>query len=228
MSVARELAILVPVLRRPHRVAPLLTSIRQATPGHPRIIFIADADDEPELAELRRHLDYGVTDLGVIELPPPVNYATKINVAVRETTEPLVFLGADDLEFHAGWLEAAKAKLEPGIGVVGVNDLANERVMRGELATHSLVTRDYAELGKIDGPELLHPEYPHEYVDREFTETAIARGAFAYAPDAVVEHLHPMVGKAPLDDLYRGVRGRMRLGRRIYHRRKRRWQDATR
>lgn len=99
--------------------------------------------------------------------------------------------------------------------------------MRGELATHPLVARWYTELGLIDEPRLvLNTAYPHEYVDREFSETAQCRGAFAYAEDAVVEHLHPMVDKAPMDDLYAKQWDRMYLGQRIYKRRIHLW--ATR
>jgi glycosyltransferase involved in cell wall biosynthesis len=215
----RELAILVPVLKRPHRVKPLLRSISKATPDA-RVLFICDTHDEPEIAAVQK------AGAEFIELRG--NYGQKINAGVRHTTEPLLFFGADDLEFHPGWFEKAKAKLGDGIGVVATEDLCNPRVARGELATHPLVTREYTKRGTVDNPDLvLHEGYLHEYVDREFSETARARKAFAYAPDAVVEHLHPLVGKAPSDKLYEGARNRMRQGRRLYARRRRKWMSLS-
>ncbi len=217
---SRSLAILVPVLRRPHRVAHLLASAKAATPSA-RVLFIASPGDEAEHDAVRA----AGGDLLVIARPHgPGDYAAKINAGHRHTTEPLLFLGADDIDFHPGWFEAAVARMTGPAGVVGTNDLGNDRVMRGEHATHSLVSRFYADRGTIDEPgKVLHEGYPHEFVDDEFVATAKYRGAWAFASDAVVEHLHPLWGKAPTDDLYDAHAERMRLGRRVYQRRCRLW-----
>ena len=46
--------------------------------------------------------------------------------------------------------------------MVGTNDLTNKRTIRGRHSTHSLVTRDYADLGTIDGqPGPLFQGYHH-------------------------------------------------------------------
>lgn len=214
-----ELVILIPVLARPHRVEPVLESALAATPKA-RVVFIPDPDDQRELRVLEA--------VGAEHKSVKGNYATKINALVRETDEPLLFFGADDLEFHARWLDHAKAALAPGIGVVATNDLCNDRVKRGELATHPLVTREYVARGTVDEDgKVLHEGYWHEYVDREFSETAQERNAFAYAPKAIVEHLHPMVGKAPVDKLYAQTLTRMRQGHRLYSRRRRLWMNPN-
>jgi hypothetical protein len=216
-----ELVILVPVLGRPHRVEPLLASIERATPGA-RVLFLADPGDNEEISAVQMASDRQVCR---VELDTGGgNYARKINRGVQLTDEPLLFLGADDLDFKVGWLEEAKTELQPGIGVVGTNDLGSRRVMEGLHATHSLVTRAYAELGTIDeAGKLLHEGYPHEFVDDEFVATAKHRGAWAFASDSHVEHLHPNWGKAPMDRLYRGQRRRMRVGRQIFLRREPLW-----
>ncbi len=210
-------AILVPVLGRPHRVRPLLESIAAATPEPHQVYFIPDPGDQAEVD--------AIADAGgqvLVELAS--NYAGKINAGVALTAEPLLFLGADDLHFHPGWLPRAAALLSDQVGVVGTNDLCNARVVRGEHATHMLVARWYSQLGTIDEPgRLLHEGYPHEYVDDEFVETARHRGAYAHAHDSVVEHLHPQVGKAPMDELYARQRQRMRRGRRIFMARRPLW-----
>ena len=124
-----------------------------------------------------------------------------------------------------GWLSAALARLAPGIGVVGTNDLGSPRVMAGEHATHSLVTRSYAdEFGTIDEPgKVLHEGYVHEFVDDELVATARFRSAWAFAVDSHVEHLHPCWGKAPMDRLYAGQSERIRAGRKLYDRRRHLW-----
>jgi hypothetical protein len=206
-----SLVILVPVLRRPHRVRPLLDSIRAVTPDA-HVLFIADTGDGPEVKAI---LDAGEQALLT---PDGESYAEKINAGVRATTEPLIFLGADDLDFKPGWFDAAREKLG---SVVGINDL----IPRGrQHATHFLLTREYAERPMIDG-ELgpLSTAYRHWYVDNELIETATARGAYAYAPDAHVEHLHPLVSKAPLDDTYELGTAHSSEDRTIFKQRRRMW-----
>lgn len=210
------LVLLIPVLRRPQNVSPLLASIEEATPEPYRVLFICDPSDREE--------QQAIDDAGAARINVRGNYARKINRGIQATDEPLIFFGADDLKFHPLWLERATARLSKTVGVVGTNDLGNRRVMRGEHATHPLVARWYCELGTIDDPRrTLHEEYPHEFVDDEFIQTAQHRNAFAPALDSYVEHLHPLWGKATTDELYDGQRSRMRIGRRIYQRRRKLW-----
>lgn len=215
------LAIVIPMLGRPQHITPLLASIRQATPDA-RILFVVSPHDRVVHAALDR--------AGVERITVPYqhvgDYARKINAGYRHTTEPMILTGASDLRFHPGWYEAALAKLTPGIGVVGTNDLGNPSVIAGEHATHFLVTREYADThGTIDGPGAIMAEvYPHEYVDNELVGTARYRCAWAMAQDSYVEHLHPNWGKAPIDHIYARQRFRMATGRTIYNRRRPRWK----
>lgn len=215
-----DLVIIVPMLGRAHRVDPLLESIRATctarvlfavTPGDEAVIDAIDAAGEQRITVPRR---------------PVGDYARKINAGYRASTEQLIFCGADDLLFHPGWFEAATAELKPGVGVVGTNDLGSPRVLRGEHSTHSLVTRDYADHhGTIDAPgAVMHEGYIHEYVDDELVGTARKRGAWAFASDARVQHLHPNWNPdIVIDELYALQPRRMRLGRSYYQRRKRLW-----
>lgn len=213
-----NVAILVPMLHRPHRVAPLFDSITETTPDA-RVVFICSPSDSEVLDAVAPHEHITVPG------PGPGDYARKINAGYRHTTEDHLFLGADDLLFHPGWYEAAIAQLADGIGVVGTNDLGNQRVIAGDHATHSLVTRDYCDrFGTIDGPGAVLTEvYPHEFVDDEFVGTAKHRNAWAFAFDSHVEHLHPSWGKAPMDPMYAQQTSRMNAGRRIYRRRQPLW-----
>lgn len=215
-----DAAVIVPMLHRAHRVRPLLDSIEAATPDV-RVLFVCSPDD----TKVKRAIDEVGGERIDVAGPHPGDYARKINAGYRHTTEPLLFLGADDLEFHFGWLDAAMAQLDDGIGVVGTNDLGSQRVMRGEHATHSLVTRAYAdEFGTIDAPgQILHEGYDHCFCDDELVATARKRGAWAFAADSHVEHLHPSWGKAQSDDVY--VKGMAKFGadRRLFRQRGSLW-----
>lgn len=209
-------AILVPVLNRPHRAAPLVASTTAATPEPHRVVFICDPDDHPQQDAVRA--------TGADMLIHGGSYARKIRAGIAATTEPLVFLAADDLEFRPGWLPAAVAHLTERVQVVGVNDLLERRPGREGHATHFLLTRAYAEQPCIDGtPGPLHEGYSHSFVDDELIGTATRRGAYAYAESAHVAHLHPMAGTAADDDTYRKGRARFRHDRRLFLRRRSLW-----
>jgi len=214
------LTVLVPVLQRPHRVRPLLESIRDTAP-EARTLFLADPDDAEEIVAIdeamhdfgERFVSYMLVDGG---------YAVKINQGVLATDTDYVFLGADDLEFQPGWLDASRSLIESGAAaVVGVNDLI-PRPHR-EHATHFLVSREYAERGQFDGEAgLLHEGYHHWYVDDELIAVACTRGAYVYSERSHVRHLHPIVGGED-DDTYR--RGRLNAGadRSLFRRRQKLW-----
>lgn len=195
---ADDLVILVPVLGRPHRVAPTLDAFHRTAPGC-RVLFIADPGDREELEAIRGE--------GAQCIAPGGGYASKINAGIRATGEPLLFFGADDLEPQDGWLKASLAVMKDGTEVVGVNDLLRRpRVRRGH-ATHFLVTRSYAERPTIDGHTgCLSESYVHCCVDDELIATAKKRGVYAYAADARVAHLHWMNRRAEIDPTYqRGI-----------------------
>lgn len=216
-----DLAILVPVLGRPHRVMPLLESIAAATPDA-LVVFLTDPDDRPEHAALAG-VSWADAPRALIDSEGG-NYAEKINRGVEATDAPYIFTGADDLHFHPGWFEAAKAHMSDTVGCVGTQDLCNRRVIRGQHATHFLLARWYAEQPCIDGSHgPLFEGYEHEFVDDELIGTARKRGAYAFAGDAVVEHLHPMTGKTPTDALYDAQGERMARSRPLYNERRKLW-----
>lgn len=212
-----SLVVIVPVLRRPHRVVPLMRSLFTSMTVPYDLYFVPDPTDAPEIEAIR-------AAGGKVLLKVAGNYAKKINTVVRATRHQHIFLGADDLHFHPGWYEAAARRLVGRVGVVGVQDMCSPRSLAGASSTHFLVLRDYVKRGTIDDVRcLLHEGYPHEYVDDEFVETAKKRGAWSFAPDSLVEHLHPDVKKAPMDSLYAAQGARMRVGRVIYEKRRVLW-----
>ena len=220
-----ELTILVPMLGRPHRVRPLLESIWQTVPLA-EVVWCCTPTDGDVIAEVDRASRESTLTCRRLDVRyARGDYARKINAGYQATDRPLLLTAAADLRFHPGWLGAALAELVVGIGVVGTNDLGSPRVMAGDHATHSVVTRWYADtFGTIDQPgQVLHEGYWHEYVDDEFVQTAKVRGAWAFAAGARVEHLHPDWDKAPTDELYEARPARMRQGRRLFRTREHLW-----
>jgi glycosyltransferase involved in cell wall biosynthesis len=198
------IAILVPVLGRPQNAAPLVESITTATTTPHRILFLCSPEDDAEIEAC----EATGADVHIYSMRRGHgDYARKINHGYRLTSEPWIFQGADDLRFHPGWDVAALALAaqRPRLTVVGTNDLGNPRVRRGQLATHSLISRSYIDHqgASFDGPGVvLHEGYTHNYVDEELCLVARRRRVWGFARDAVVEHLHPHWGKANYDETY--------------------------
>lgn len=210
----------MPVLGRPHRVAPILEAIAAGTPEPHDVLLVASRGDRLTLRKIRalgaEHITVGA----------PGSYAQKINAGYRATDAPVLFMAADDLRFHPGWLTAALARLGGGIEAVGTNDLGNPRTLRGEHSCHNLFTRAYIEeqSGVIDQPgTVLNEGYRHAFVDDEFVGTARHRGVWAFAEDSVVEHLHPFFGKGDMDATYRLGQTHNAEGRRLNRRRRHLW-----
>jgi hypothetical protein len=191
--------ILVPVLGRPHRAAPLVENIRATTTVEHRIVFICSLDDDEQISEC----NVSEADMVIVHQFPagPGNYAKKINGGFQAGGE-WIFQGADDLTFEPGWAEAAlkMADSGPGYDVVATNDLANAQVKRGLFGTHNLIRRRYV---TAHGGQVLHEGYDHNFVDREMCGWAQARGVFVFARHSRVKHSHKLWRTAPDDATYR-------------------------
>lgn len=221
MGAEASTVILVPVLARPHRVAPLLDAVWETTNEPHRVLFVVSRTDHVERRELERlDAEHLVVD--------EVSYPAKINAGYRATSEPWLFLAADDISPHVGWLtEALRVAAETGARVIGTNDLGNARTVDGTHSTHSLVARAYADdpgATADHAREVLHEGYRHWYCDDELVSVAKARGEWAHAGDAIVEHLHPYHGKAERDDVYTLGEANRHADGRLFRRRARIWR----
>jgi len=197
-----DVAVLIPVLARPHRVEPLIRSLyaSQATVTL-RAVFLCSPDDEDELDAVKGS---GEDYIVMAEPAGPADYSKKMNTGAVNTDEDFIFLGADDLCFCPEWADRAVDKhRETGKRVIGTNDLGNRTVIRGLHSTHTLFERSYIDLGCWDAPTLLCEVYSHNFVDNEAIATAQQRGEWAFAKDSLVEHLHPFWHKGVMDETYR-------------------------
>src|SRR5262249_18730249 len=147
------------------------------------LYFLAQRSDIIELAALR---DAGVDPILVDDRDR--SWAKKINRGYERTTEPWLLLGADDLAFHPGWVDAVRERLRNHVGVIGTNDLGNGATMAGTHSTHPLVRRIYADIcGTADEPRrVVHEGYDHNFPDTELVATAKQRGLYVHAFDCVI------------------------------------------
>lgn len=203
-----EIVVIVPVLGRPERVAPLIESYERAATVQTQLLFVMSPGDDEERETI---LVAKATSVEALWEAGSGDYARKINWATEWSgrTWPesrYVFAGADDLCFCDGWDGAAlDVAEETGAGMIGTDDLWNPQVKRGLHSTHSLFRRTYvATVGASwDGPGTVYSEaYDHQWIDTEAVAVAKSRSQFAFAFDSQVEHLHPFAGKAPRDATY--------------------------
>lgn len=233
-SSSADLTVIVPVLNRPHRIIPVVSSIMHSAP-EAQVWFITNGEPtaspidaiNAEISEAMRQWD-NVWAFDFIDPAPACgNYAKKINYAAEMIETEWLFTGADDLYFHDGWWEATwPLRSNPKVHVIGTNDLGHPRVYAlHETSTHSLVRTSYARnQGLIDETgKVLHEGYVHEFIDDELVGTAKYRGAWAFAPTAHVEHMHPVWNKGEWDETYNDQGRRMNESRALYAQRCKLW-----
>jgi hypothetical protein len=204
-----QVGVVIPVLNRPARVLPLVKSFRSSCSSKDATLYlVAQSDDRAELEEIKRCSQEHAklfTGLVVLIVPPTRRtWANKLNDALAHTSEPWLMLGGDDLLFRHGWVDKLKPYMErEDVGVIGTRDIAMDP--KFTLTAHPIVSRKYVmEQGTVDKKgEIVHDGYDHNFPDTELIGTAAMRGAYLFAPDVVVEHLHPLLGKARIDDTYR-------------------------
>jgi len=195
-----QTAVIVPVMRRPANAAPFMASLRAST-GLATVYAVADMNDR-ETANAWK--EAGAVVLNIAG-EGSGTFAEKVNIGYRESQAPWLFLVGDDVRFHPGWLDHAQTVAADRYHVIGTNDLGSTRVMNGEHATHLLVRRTYVDDqgASWDGPGVVaHEGYRHWFVDDEIVAAAKQRGVWAMALGSIVEHMHPLFGKAETDDVY--------------------------
>lgn len=195
------LAVIVPTRGRPQNAARLAQAFRDTDALNALPVFVADIDD-PELDGYRRLLDEEKIPRLMIQdrsrgkgLCAALNYAA---VRYAEIYEAVGFMGDDHMPRTLGWDDRmidALDSLEPRI-VYG-NDL---------LQGANLPTAVFMQSRMVTAMEMMAPaDMRHLYLDNFWKELGEALGGLVYLPDVVIEHLHPVNGKAAWDERYQVV-----------------------
>lgn len=189
---------LVPTRGRPANAVRLAKAWHTTAAGdETRLTFCLD-DDDPELpayeeALLDRSLDHERFGFMVgprLRLGPTLNeYAT----AAQDDYDAIGFMGDDHLPRTHAWDLKLLESLRP-FGVVYGNDL----IQGANIPTAVLLD---ARIVRSTG-FMVPPGLVHMYLDNFWKDLGQLLGTLVYRPDVVVEHLHPIAGKAPWDARY--------------------------
>jgi len=202
--VASDLLVIVPSRGRPDNVRQVIEAW-QATEafGDAQLAVAFDADDprRDEYARVIGAAGPGVASFEAFEWMPMV---AKLSAAALDalTLRPglfaVGFAGDDHLPRTVGWARRYLTELRDlGTGIV----YGDDGLQGAQLPTQWAMTANIVRaLGRM-----VPADVEHLYCDNAVKDLGVAAGCLRYLPDVLVEHMHPMAGKAPTDDGYRRV-----------------------
>ena len=190
----RNLAILTPSRNRPQNIVDMIESLEQ-TQTKSDFIVIVDDDD----VMLDRYLATGA-DVFMVErrgkgMAKPLNFVAN---HLKDKYRHFAFLGDDHRPRTKFWdVEFVNNLDEMETGIVYGDDLLQGK----NLATQVGMTGNIVKaLGGMTPPDMIHL-----YLDNFWMKLGTDLGALRFLPDVVIEHLHPVAGKAAWDEGYKSV-----------------------
>lgn len=189
-----RLLMIVPSRGRPENVKRLTEAFDDTREGPADLLICVDEDD-PKRADYQHLLLPGRVRMEIgprLRLGGTLNEAALANVGQYFA---LGFCGDDHIFRSQGWnRQFVWALQDLGSGIVYGNDL----IQGAALPTAVAMTSDIvATLGHMVPPDLVHL-----YCDDAWRDLGNAMGRLRYLPDVVIEHLHPIAGKAAEDAGY--------------------------
>jgi hypothetical protein len=192
-----DLVVIVPSRGRPHTMVEMAEAFEETRTADAELVFAVDSDDPSGQA----YYDAASPAAKVVMAPnrsmvDALNFvATALPMAVEATA--VGFMGDDHRPRTVGWDRAYLDALAAKPGIVYGNDLIQGPNLPTQCAMSTEIVRA---LGHMAPPALTHL-----YVDNYWRDLGKAAGCLTYLPDVVIEHLHPVAGKAAVDDGYRRV-----------------------
>lgn len=210
-----ELTVIVPSRGRPEAATTLARAFGDTCTAATTLLFAVD-DNDPrgrEYEAATRVLPFGHTVAVNVIHCPSTNMVQALNIAsvnacVPESWAPepanfpapfaVGFMGDDHCPRTYGWdAKYLEALHDLGTGLVYGDDL----LQRQNLPTQVAMTSDIVRALGYMAPAGL----THLYVDNFWRDLGNAAGCLRYLPDVIIEHRHPFVGKAAMDDGYERV-----------------------
>lgn len=195
-----SLVMIVPSRGRPHAVADLAAAFvgTVAEPGT-RLVLAVDLDD-PDLDRYRE----AVAEVGDVRVTVAAVTGGRMSAALNETAvsvaadpaiEAVGFMGDDHRPRTPGWDVAYLTALrELRDGIVYGDDGLQHEALPTQCAMSASIVRT---LGWMCPPVLRHL-----WIDNFWLDIGTRAGCLRYLPDVLVEHMHPYVGKAEMDEGY--------------------------
>jgi len=178
--------------------ATALLAAHEALSTSSDLLFVIDAND-PEHDQY--HFEVGAERCMTIQnetrgMAYPINKAA--SAIVKENKyQYFAFLGDDHRPRTAGWDEILIQAMQKRPSMAYGNDL-----LQGQrLPTMIAMTSDIVKA--LDG--MVPPKMKHLYLDNFWKKLGEDLGALTYIDAVVVEHMHPVAGKAEWDEGYKEV-----------------------
>jgi hypothetical protein len=191
-----SICILVPTRGRPKRAADMAASVTASAIEDVHTILIVDRDD-PEL-DVYEGLPL-LPNTGLRVLTDRLGYTGSLNLVAAEEWNDHTILGAfgDDVLFRTyGWDHMVEEALStPGIAYG--NDLVHAKGHPTAIFMSSVIAKA---LGYV-----AIPHSRHLWVDDAWKDLGQRTDTLRYVPEAIFEHMHPVVGKADMDQTYHEV-----------------------
>lgn len=197
-----RMLIIVPTRSRPENVAKVVRAWEETDAfRHADLCFGHDLDDpkcdeyEEAFREVRRPAVYSLASTEWQPLVPKLNRLAKVGAA-SPNYFVIGFAGDDHLPRTPGWAARYVDTLNlMGTGVVSCPD----GYRPDRLPTQWAMTADIVrELGRM-----VPAPVEHLYCDDAVQQLAELAGCYAYLDDVLIEHMHPIAGKAGKDEQYR-------------------------
>lgn len=202
-----DLVVIVPSRGRPAAARALAETFAATCTADTELTFAVD-DDDPTLAEYSAvarecQSTAAKVSVGVVENPRNMVHAlNQASIAFVEVLQPtpfaIGFMGDDHRPRTVGWDHLYLQSLRvSGTGIV----FGDDKLQSQNLPTQCAMTADIIRVLGYMAP----PKLRHMYVDNFWLALGNAAECIRYLPDVVVEHLHPVAGKAEWDEGYRRV-----------------------
>ena len=188
-----SLAVIVPSRGRPQNIKDLIYAMNQTKTTAD--LWVVCDDDDPELAGYQA---LGIENLLIFDRTQK-GMARPLNLAVRSILQShkyshFAFLGDDHRPRTMYWDLDFTNVLDQGLGMVYGNDLFQGENLPTAIGMHGTIVRELN--GMV--PEGLF----HLYLDNFWKQIGLDIGALTYLPETIIEHMHPLAGKAQVDQGY--------------------------
>lgn len=209
-----DLLMIVPSRGRPQAVAEMHTALVEAQTTCARVLFVVDPDDPtwPAYGEAVESVNdswSGAELIGIVQIWRPVEEARipgvvqPLNFSALHNAgryRAIGFMGDDHRPRLSvvPWDQAYVAELKRlGTGMVFGNDLLQGPNIPTQIAMTADIIRALGYMA--------YPGLHHLYADNMWKALGEATGCIRYMPNVIVEHMHPVAGKAQWDENYARV-----------------------
>ena len=188
-----SLAVITPSRGRPQNIKDLIESFGN-TKATCDLWVVCDEDDptldQYKALNLDHLLIYERTQKGMAR---PLNLAARDIFALGKY-KYFGFLGDDHRPRSLYWDIDWTIVLDQGVGLVYGNDLLQGENLPTAVAMHGTIVQE------LDG--MVPDHLLHLYLDNFWKTLGLDIGALTYLPETIIEHMHPLAGKAEVDQGY--------------------------